>query len=196
MAKPNVVTKEELIEAAKRCIVEKGIQNVTLKSVAEVAGISQGTVYYHFRSKDQLMMEIVKDISTTSWNKLDSLAKQKEKSKEDWMENALNSAQDRITKDSYYHKLFLSLAVTGFNNELMREELGNLLSYENHVLKQQINTFIGDSTLHGVSTEVWSVLLNALFDGLAIQALMREDTDFDGVFRDLQFLIKNLLDKS
>ncbi|KKI89142.1 TetR family transcriptional regulator [Bacillus sp. SA1-12] len=196
MAKPNVVTKEELIEAAKRCIVEKGMQSLTLKSVAEAAGISQGTVYYHFRSKDQLMLEIVNDVCTNSWGELDRLADQKKNLNENWIELALKSAYERTTKDAYYHKLFLSLAVAGFNNEQIREQLGSLLSYENRALKDQINSLIEDSTLHGVSTDVWSVLLNALFDGLALQALMNQENDMERIYHDLQQLLKNLLDNS
>ncbi|MEI0735987.1 hypothetical protein VQ056_03810 [Paenibacillus sp. JTLBN-2024] len=38
MAKPNVVSKQELIEAAKQCIVEQGLEKLTLKMVAERIG--------------------------------------------------------------------------------------------------------------------------------------------------------------
>ena len=42
MAKPNVISKEELIEAAKACIVENGLEKLTLKMVADKAKVTAG----------------------------------------------------------------------------------------------------------------------------------------------------------
>ena len=55
MAKPNVVNKEKLLKAAKEIIAEHGMEKLTLKAVAESAQVTQGTVYYHFKTKDQLL---------------------------------------------------------------------------------------------------------------------------------------------
>ena len=57
MARPNVTSKETLIEAAKRRIAEHGLDKLTLKAVAEEAKVTQGTVYYHFRTKEQLVLK-------------------------------------------------------------------------------------------------------------------------------------------
>ncbi|MDY7220849.1 TetR/AcrR family transcriptional regulator [Halalkalibacterium halodurans] len=195
MAKPNVVTKEQLIEAAKRCIVEKGIHSLTLKSVAEGAGVTQGTVYYHFRSKDQLMLEIVESMCTSAWHSLESMSKQ-EGENTHWIQAALHSAHDRTTKDAYFHKLLASLIVTGFTNEQIRQKLEKLFQFENQVLKEQMAAVLGDHELHGVSLEVWSVLFNALIDGLAIQALVAENTDIDGLYHHLHLLVNKLLEAS
>ncbi|AEP86828.1 hypothetical protein [Bacillus spizizenii] len=37
MAKPNIISKEALIQSAKACIVENGLEKLTLKSVAKQA---------------------------------------------------------------------------------------------------------------------------------------------------------------
>nr|MDH3163626.1 helix-turn-helix domain containing protein [Bacillus licheniformis] len=62
MARPNVTSKETLIEAAKRRIAEHGLDKLTLKAVAEEAKVTQGTVYYHFRTKERLVFEVVRDL--------------------------------------------------------------------------------------------------------------------------------------
>ncbi|SDZ39790.1 DNA-binding transcriptional regulator, AcrR family [Evansella caseinilytica] len=195
MAKPNVVTKDELIEAAKRCILEKGIHRLTLRSVAEGAGVTQGTVYYHFGSKDQLMLEIVENMCTSSWNSLNTMSKQEGKNIH-WIQAALRSAHERTTKDAYFHSLFVSLIVAGLNNEQIREKLGKMLQFENRVLKEQMEAVIGNNVLHGVSLDVWSVLFNALIDGLAIQALVAKETDLDGLYHELNLLVNKLLEAS
>lgn len=57
MAKPNIISKEALIQSAKACIVENGLEKLTLQSVAKQANVTQGTVYYHFRTKENLTEE-------------------------------------------------------------------------------------------------------------------------------------------
>ncbi|MDQ0300593.1 AcrR family transcriptional regulator [Salibacterium salarium] len=194
MAEPNVVTKEDLVESAKRCIVEKGINKLTLKSVGEGAGVTQGTVYYHFKTKDKLMIEIVNDMCESSWNHLENVNKESKDQGFKWIKTALQSAYERHTKNSFYHHLFLSLITTGLNNDDVRGQMGDLLKYENEVLQKQIQSFIGTDELYGISTEIWSVLWNALIDGLAIQTLMVEDLDIEKVYEGIELLLVKKMD--
>ena len=69
MAKPNVVNKEKLLQAAKEIIAEHGMEKLTLKAVAKSAQVTQGTVYYHFKTKDQLLLEVTEAFCKASWNK-------------------------------------------------------------------------------------------------------------------------------
>jgi TetR/AcrR family transcriptional regulator, transcriptional repressor of bet genes len=47
----------QLIDATMRCIAKKGIGSTTLADVASMAGLSQGIVNLHFKSKDNLLNE-------------------------------------------------------------------------------------------------------------------------------------------
>lgn len=60
MAEANVIKKQDLIESAKRCIVENGMNKVTLKAVAEGVGVTQGTVYYHLRQRISCCSKLLK----------------------------------------------------------------------------------------------------------------------------------------
>ena len=188
MAEPNVITKKDLIQSAKKCIVEKGINKLTLKAVAEGAGVTQGTVYYHFKTKEQLMIEIVKAMCETSWEELEEKKKVAKKQGLDWIQSAMKSAYNRNTKGSFYHPLFLSLIVTGLHNDKVKELISELLKYENKSLQQQMEALLGADEFYGLSIELWSILMNALIDGLAIQSLMVEDFDAERVFKGLESL--------
>lgn len=191
MAKPNIVTKQKLIETAQACIVEKGIHKLTLQSVADGAGVTQGTVYYHFKSKDQLMMEIVNHMCESSWENIRAFSKS---TGAQWIQHALESARDRSTKNLFYHRLFYSLMVTGLHHEKVRKQMADLLTYENDVLTKFIQSLLHTSSFHGVSVEVWSVLANALIDGIAIQSLMLNDLDTERIYQDLGYLIQKLIE--
>ena len=49
--------REELIEGARRCIIEKGYARTTARDIAGAAGVSLAAIGYHFGSKEALMAE-------------------------------------------------------------------------------------------------------------------------------------------
>jgi TetR/AcrR family transcriptional repressor of bet genes len=53
----SAIRKPELINATLECIVEAGIESITLEMVARRAGCSKGVAAYHFRSKQHLLVE-------------------------------------------------------------------------------------------------------------------------------------------
>lgn len=55
MAKKELNTKERIIEAANRLFYAEGIRAVSVDAIAAKAGITKKSLYYHFKSKDELM---------------------------------------------------------------------------------------------------------------------------------------------
>ena len=54
-------TKNNIFETAKRLFHEHGIDNVSVDSIVEEAGVSKGAFYVHFKSKDVLSSLLIKD---------------------------------------------------------------------------------------------------------------------------------------
>lgn len=48
-------TRRALIDAATALVTERGWDAVTTRQIAERAGVNQGLIHYHFRSKDELL---------------------------------------------------------------------------------------------------------------------------------------------
>ncbi|HMB76484.1 MAG TPA: helix-turn-helix domain-containing protein [Kiloniellaceae bacterium] len=49
--------REKIIDAANRLFYGEGIRAVSVDAIAEKAGVTKKTLYYHFRSKDELVAE-------------------------------------------------------------------------------------------------------------------------------------------
>lgn len=56
-AEQKLATRQKLLSATIEIIAEKGMAGVTLGKVAERTGLSRGICNFHFRTKDQLMLE-------------------------------------------------------------------------------------------------------------------------------------------
>jgi AcrR family transcriptional regulator len=73
MATPNTTIQDQLIaarrdqilEAATTVFAEKGFQRATIKDVARVAGIADGTIYNYFENKTALLMGLLDRLNET-----------------------------------------------------------------------------------------------------------------------------------
>ena len=54
-------TRERLIEAAERVMRERGIAGATTKEIARAAGMSEGTLYNHFTSKEEIFLAVLNE---------------------------------------------------------------------------------------------------------------------------------------
>ena len=52
--------REQLIQATIRCVADRGLADTTIATVAQEAGLSQGIVNLHFRSKEGLLTETLR----------------------------------------------------------------------------------------------------------------------------------------
>ena len=51
--------KLELLKIAYEMFVSKGYENTSVDEIIEKAGIAKGTFYYHFKSKEQMLEEVI-----------------------------------------------------------------------------------------------------------------------------------------
>lgn len=52
--------KLEILEAAKKCFLDKGFQNTTMEDVIEKVSLSKGGVYYHYGSTYEMIYDFLK----------------------------------------------------------------------------------------------------------------------------------------
>jgi AcrR family transcriptional regulator len=55
MPRNQIPTRNRIVEAASKLFYGEGIRRVSLEAVAEKAGVTKRTLYYHFASKDDLV---------------------------------------------------------------------------------------------------------------------------------------------
>lgn len=53
------LSRERLIEAATRLFAERGYRDASVQAIGEAAGISRGSIFWHFGSKEGLLWAVV-----------------------------------------------------------------------------------------------------------------------------------------
>lgn len=54
-------TKEKIFQAAKKILQKKGYEELSIKNICEEAGVSNGSFYHHFKTKDDLLSYYIED---------------------------------------------------------------------------------------------------------------------------------------
>ncbi len=62
VAKPAEDRKNEILAVAEQLFVEKGFDNTSTNDIIQKIGIARGTLYYHFKSKEEILDAIVEKI--------------------------------------------------------------------------------------------------------------------------------------
>src|SRR6478672_4448861 len=53
--------RDELLELASAMIAERGLRATTVRDIADSAGILSGSLYHHFKSKEQMVEEVLRE---------------------------------------------------------------------------------------------------------------------------------------
>ena len=53
--------RDELLDLAATMFAERGLRATTVRDIADSAGILSGSLYHHFKSKEQMVEEVLKD---------------------------------------------------------------------------------------------------------------------------------------
>lgn len=62
MLTPALTTKDKLLRAALEIVARDGFEAATTAAIANSAGVAEGTLYRHFPSKDDLLIEVYRGI--------------------------------------------------------------------------------------------------------------------------------------
>ncbi len=85
MARNSQDTKLRILKAANRLFYSDGIRAVSVDAIAEKAGITKKTLYYHFKSKDDLVAEY---LMSRDQPNLDAMRK--------WFDDVDGSVADKV----------------------------------------------------------------------------------------------------
>ena len=66
-------TRDKILEAALHCFIEQSYDKVTLREIADKVGVTKAALYYHFTSKEQILVTLLGPLMTMQDELMDSL---------------------------------------------------------------------------------------------------------------------------
>jgi len=99
--------RELLIQAALELFSKKGFHGVGIDAISERAGVTKKTLYHHFRSKDELILAVLRYYDEMFRNSLMRLVESKAQQPLDRLMAVFDVAQDWFDQNNFYGCLFV-----------------------------------------------------------------------------------------
>ena len=74
--------KRHILEAARRLLIEHDFQDIVLDDVAKKAGVAKGTLFLHFKNKEELFSAAFGDLADSLGLEFEALSRTEIKGKE------------------------------------------------------------------------------------------------------------------
>jgi AcrR family transcriptional regulator len=164
-------THEKILQAAFTVLSRQGYENTSIKDIAEEAGVAQGLVHYHFKSKQQLVLAV-----------LEFVCQKVELGVVEGEAGAIQAFEDtkRTLKDSREaNSLYVQLIGVGLHDALVGAGIRDFIRSERtHIeaLARQVLSERGQTSgaARGIAGVVWAAVL-----GIMIQSLVDPEFDAD-----------------
>jgi AcrR family transcriptional regulator len=111
---------DALLAAAESLLVEVGYAGITVRKLAERAGVNHGLVHYYFGSMQDLLLQVVERFTDGLVERQRAMYAADMPFLDKWRQAMRFLDED---SDSGYHKVWFELQAMGWNDEVVRERL-------------------------------------------------------------------------
>lgn len=183
------IRKEQVIVAAKNCIISKGLSNLSMKDIAEEAGISTGIIYHYFKSKEDLLMQVLKVSFRRSHEKVMETVEPLQNPEDKLMKHLENI--NVVSKENpEYMAVFLNYLGEANHNPQIRKIINKFFNN----LVEYTQQYLGDVSNKGTQLKNLPVMIIAMGIGLGTMWTMNNQLyDMDEMELNFKDLISSYL---
>ena len=177
--KKSLETKRKIFHAAKNILQREGYERLSIKNICDEAGVSNGSFYHHFKTKDDLLSYYIEEQPSINPDLLD-LPSSADEAKIAIIHVYLNYAQYCRELGVEFMANYYTPKNQALNPSIRTERPYPILTVENY-LKRAIENGIVESTipLPDILTDIRMIVIGNVFEW----CLHNGNTDFEGNIR-------------
>ena len=145
----------EIMKAATNRISKYGIQNLTIKTLAEDIGLSEPALYRHFKSKNEILLSVLEYFKMEMQNRIQSIQFKEDDSYAERLRLIFNSQLQTFTDKPAIVSVIFAESIFHFDENLSNKVAEIMDLMQNYVLENvkngqengQYSKVIGASTL-------------------------------------------------
>jgi Transcriptional regulator len=168
---------ERILNAAFNCISSKGYANVSLRDIAEEAGVVLSQLNYYYKNKEGLLTEVIKTLAQKYLSEIEwelrkgNLAKEK-------LHNIINYFKKILEEQPGLFKLLYDVTGMALWSSKFRELLqGMYANLSNLIEKYIVNDYSNNKSEKQYSSKALSRMILGTFIGTAIQIVINQEED-------------------
>jgi AcrR family transcriptional regulator len=185
---------QAILQAARRCISERGYAAATIAEIAAEAGVSRGLLHYYFDSKEELLAQVVRSGTDAYLTLMGSMFGQSD-SADDLARLLVTATQTILLNDPAFVSLSLECWTLARESPMVAREMQDLYRQ----LRDSVTKGLREAESRGIikpaiPVEHLSALLLAMGDGLVMQILIQPELAADDrIWESLELGARSLL---
>ena len=168
----NMNQAQKILNAAFKCISERGYANVSLRDIADEAGVVLSQLNYYYKNKEGLFTEIIKKLAQQYLNEIEDNLK-KGKSEKERIAGLIRYFQEVLRKKPELFKLLFDLTSMALWSASLKELLNNLFkSIAGLIEKYIMIDFSGKEKFKHTSAITLSRMVLGTLFGTSMQVML------------------------
>src|SRR5262245_2223556 len=168
---PEQARRDQILQAARSCFVDRGYHPTRMEDIASAAGLSKGGVYFHFQSKQEVFDALVQEEFDSSMQMLKSVTDSNAPVAEK-MQILGKFFLESFSSNADAPRFFIVMGEMGLRDEKLAAKLLEMQSAFIDQVAKLIDQGVAEGMLKPVDSRAIAALLKALLDGVeGLQAI-------------------------
>jgi len=173
--------RQQIMDAALACFARKGYHRTTMDDIVAESGLSKGSLYWYFKSKDDLFISLIKSYFLGMGRGIEAALEQHTIASDKLRAVAKETVNFFLGTEEFFYVFFEFYMQSALNDELNQLFSAILIQYRD-VLAGIITEGIRSGEFKPVDARSLAWATMAVYDGLAFYAMpMPGEVDVDQV---------------
>ena len=176
------VRRRQILEAAMRCYSRKGYYATTMDDITRESGLTKGGIYWHFPSKWQIFIEMLKEhrkVHLALWDSIERI----EARENALIEGGLLFLREHI-ENSWLANICSEIEIEATRNEEVRREYQDMFTEIREKIVALFRRAYEEGIIRLLDFESLSVVLVGTVEGILTQYWLSEkNLDYERVWR-------------
>jgi AcrR family transcriptional regulator len=168
------IRRNQILDAATKVFVRLGFQHARMDDIVEESGLSKGTLYWYFKSKEDIINAILRRLFTGELENLESLLLAEGTASERLMQLTNNRVIGMKHMSNLVPIIFEFYAVA-VHQQWVKQFIGEYFKHFRGLLENLINQGIARGEFYPVNAAETAISFASMYEGLTIHWLMEPE---------------------
>ena len=169
------IRRNQILDAATKVFVRQGFQHARMDDIVEESGLSKGTLYWYFKSKEDIINAILRRLFAGALESLESLLE----AEGTVSERLVQLTSDRVTgmkRMSSLVPIIFEFYAVAVHQQWVKQFIGEYFKHFRGLLEDLIQQGIDRGEFYPVNAAETAISLASMYEGLTIHWLMEPET--------------------
>ena len=185
------IRQERILTGALEVFKSKGLDNSTMEEIAAESGFGKATLYYYFRSKEEVFSAILENGWQMLWLSLEPVISANITPRKTFIQMLLKIAENIRNRPGLFEFLFNAPKIISFEDEPWKKYQNHMYSTLHSLLEEGIKT----GEFPDINPKLLFKAMGGLFMGLVLMGEKKEFLSEQDIEKLLSQLIRNPLIK-